>query len=118
MYNNSNKNNSNNDVLRSRWWTSQVAAWLLMFFKLLLNGLIENQRSTRTDGKVNVEDELHNFLAVKIKTLSQGEIVLLATNTFNSEGIEALKFCLNCVPLLYSGALVLKGSKKMQMLYN
>lgn len=43
------------------------------------------------DGKVIVEDELLNFLAVKIKTLSQDEIVLLATNTFDSEAIEASK---------------------------
>ena len=43
------------------------------------------------DGKVIVEDELLNFLAVKIKTLSQEEIVLLATNTFESEAIEASK---------------------------
>lgn len=43
------------------------------------------------EGKVIVEDELLNFLAVKIKTLSQDEIVLLATNTFDSEAIEASK---------------------------
>ena len=43
------------------------------------------------DGRVIVEDELLNFLAVKIKTLSQDEIVLLATNTFDSAAIEASK---------------------------
>ncbi len=43
------------------------------------------------DGKVIVEDELLNFLAVKIKTLSQDEIILLATNTFDSEWIESSK---------------------------
>lgn len=43
------------------------------------------------DGKVIVEDELLNFLAVKIKTLSQDEIVLLAANTFDSEWIESSK---------------------------
>lgn len=44
-----------------------------------------------TDGRVIVEDELLHFLALKIKTLSQDEIVLLAMNTFESEGIEASK---------------------------
>ena len=44
-----------------------------------------------TDGKIIVEDELLNFLAVKIKTLSQDEIVVLATNNFGSESIEASK---------------------------
>lgn len=43
------------------------------------------------DGKIIVEDELLNFLAVKIKTLSQDEIVLLATKTFDLEAIEASK---------------------------
>ncbi|KAL7393611.1 hypothetical protein ABVT39_013607 [Epinephelus coioides] len=42
-------------------------------------------------GKVIVEDELLNFLAVKIKTLSQDEIVLLATTNFDSEWIESSK---------------------------
>lgn len=41
------------------------------------------------DSKVIVEDELLNSLAVKSRTLSQDEIVLLVTNTFNSEWIEA-----------------------------
>lgn len=43
------------------------------------------------DGKVIVKDELLNFLAVKSRTLSQDEIVLLAVNTFDSERIEASK---------------------------
>lgn len=34
-------------------------------------------------GTVMVEDELLNFLAVKIKTMSQEEIVYLAVNTFD-----------------------------------
>lgn len=41
------------------------------------------------DGKIIVEDELLNFLAVKIKTLSQDETVLLATNTFDSKWTES-----------------------------
>lgn len=43
------------------------------------------------DGKVIVEDELLHFLAMKIKTLSQDEIVLLAANCFDSEWIGASK---------------------------
>ena len=44
-----------------------------------------------TDGLIIVEDELLHFLSSRIKTLSQDEIVLLATNTFDTEGIEASK---------------------------
>ena len=43
------------------------------------------------DGKVIVEDELLHFLAIKIRTLSQDEIILLAANNFNSDWIEASK---------------------------
>ncbi|XP_024152270.1 uncharacterized protein LOC112161417, partial [Oryzias melastigma] len=43
------------------------------------------------DGKTIVEDELLHFLAVKVKTLSLDEIVLLAANTFDSDWIEASK---------------------------
>ncbi len=43
------------------------------------------------DGKVIVEHELLNFLAVKMKTMSHDEIVLLAANTFDSEWIESSK---------------------------
>lgn len=38
-----------------------------------------------------VEDELLHFLAMKIRTLSKDEIVLLAANGFDSEWIEASK---------------------------
>ena len=44
-----------------------------------------------TDGQVIVEDEFLNFLAVKIKTMAQEEIILSATSTFGSEWIEASK---------------------------
>ena len=44
-----------------------------------------------TNGKVIVEDELLHFLSTRIKTLSQDEIVLLAINTFDTEGIEESK---------------------------
>lgn len=46
----------------------------------------------KTDnGKVIVEDELLNFIVVKMKTLSHDEIFLLATNNFSSEWIEESK---------------------------
>ena len=43
------------------------------------------------DGKVIVEDELLNFITVKMKTLAHDEIVLLASNNFSSEWIEESK---------------------------
>lgn len=46
----------------------------------------------KTDnGKVIVEDELLNFIVVKMKTLSHDEIILLTTNNFSSEWIEESK---------------------------
>lgn len=44
-----------------------------------------------TGGKVIVEDDLLNFISVKMRTLSQDEIVLLAANNFPSEWIEESK---------------------------
>ncbi|KAK7909675.1 hypothetical protein WMY93_014359 [Mugilogobius chulae] len=44
-----------------------------------------------TDGKVIVEDELLNFIVVKMRTLAQDEIVLLVTNNFSSAWIEESK---------------------------
>lgn len=38
-----------------------------------------------------MEDELLNFLVIKMKTLNHDDIVLLASNNFNSEWIEASK---------------------------
>jgi len=43
------------------------------------------------DGKVIVEDMLLNFIAVKMRTLADDEIVLLASNNFSSELIEESK---------------------------
>ncbi|KAL7383862.1 hypothetical protein ABVT39_019381 [Epinephelus coioides] len=43
------------------------------------------------DAKVIVEDELLNFLVVKMRTLSHDEIVLLVTSSFTSEWIESAK---------------------------
>ena len=46
----------------------------------------------KTDnGKLIVEDELLNFIMVKMKTISHDEIVLLTTNNFSSEWIEESK---------------------------
>jgi len=44
-----------------------------------------------SNGKVIVEDEFLNFISIKIKTLSQDEIVLLASNNFSSDWIEHSK---------------------------
>lgn len=41
--------------------------------------------------QVIVEDEFLNFLVVKIKIMTQDELVLVASNTFDSEWIEASK---------------------------
>lgn len=43
------------------------------------------------DGQVIVEDEFLDFLMFKIKTMTQDELVLVASNTFNSEWIESSK---------------------------
>lgn len=44
-----------------------------------------------TDGKVIIEDELLNFIVVKMRTLAHDEIVLLVINNFASEWIEESK---------------------------
>lgn len=46
---------------------------------------------TTIDGKTIVEDELLSFLAVKLKTVPQEDIVLMAVNHFGSEWIESSK---------------------------
>lgn len=43
------------------------------------------------DDQVIVEDEFLNFLAVKIKTMAQDDLILIASNTFDSEWIESSK---------------------------
>lgn len=43
------------------------------------------------DGKVIVEDEFLSFIVTKMITLSQGKIVLLASNNFSSEWVEVSK---------------------------
>ena len=60
-----------------------------VFSRTLSRSRVKPEIYTTVDGKVIVDDELLNFLAVKIKTLSQDEIVLLAANTFDSEWIES-----------------------------
>lgn len=44
-----------------------------------------------TDGKVIIEDELLNFIVVKMRTLPLDEIVLLVSNNFSSAWIEESK---------------------------
>lgn len=46
---------------------------------------------TTTDGQVIVEDEFLNFLVIKMKTLNQDDLILLAVNHFGSEWIESSK---------------------------
>ena len=43
------------------------------------------------NGKVIVEDELLDLFIVKMKPLSQDDIILLAVNHFRSEWIESSK---------------------------
>ncbi len=45
----------------------------------------------KSDDQVIVEDEFLNFLVVKIKTMTQDRIILLASNTFDSEWIKSSK---------------------------
>ena len=47
------------------------------------------------DSKVIVEDELLNFIVVKLRTLSHNYILSLATSSFSSERIEASKTVLS-----------------------
>ncbi len=67
------------------------------------------------DGKIIVEDEFLNFLSVKIKTMSQDQIILVASNTFDSEWIESSKknCCLSSVRALSNGAWHVKAVRKM-----
>lgn len=41
------------------------------------------------EGKIIVEGEFLNFLSVKITTMSQDQIILVASNTYDSEWIES-----------------------------
>ncbi len=53
---------------------------------------------TTIDGKIIVEDELLSFLFVKLKTVPQDDIILMAVNHFGSEWIETpRRSCLNYV---------------------
>lgn len=64
------------------------------------------------DGKTIVEDELLNFLSMKLRTLSQDEIVLLAVNTFDFKSIEASKKVLFEVCQTTQGFIMHKGAQK------
>lgn len=65
------------------------------------------------DGLVIVEDELLNFLVVKIKTMTQDELVLVASNTFDSEWIETSKKTLfELCPETKQRCVAFKGNQK------
>ena len=65
------------------------------------------------DGKVIVEDELLNFLVVKMRTLSHDKIVLLVTSSFTSERIEAAKKALfEVCPDTTQRCITYKGQQK------
>ena len=65
------------------------------------------------DGLRIVEDEFLNFLTVKIKTMSQDEIVLVATSTFDSKWIEASKKTLfELCPNSKQRCVAFKGNQK------
>lgn len=63
---------------------------------------IQPEIYTTIDGKTIVEDELLSFLSVKLKTVPQDDIILMAVNHFGSEWSENSKkvlfeLCLSCV---------------------
>ena len=65
------------------------------------------------DGQVIVEDEFLNFLAVKIKTMTQDDLVLVASNTFHSEWIETSKKALfELCPETKQRCVAFKGNQK------
>ena len=57
----------------------------------LIKQRIKPEIYTTIDGKTIVEDELLSFLAVKLKTVPQDDIILMAVNHFGSEWIESSK---------------------------
>lgn len=56
-----------------------------MFASVFKRSRLKPDVYNTVDGKVIVEEEFLNFLAVKSKTLSQDKIVLLAAKTFDSD---------------------------------
>ena len=65
------------------------------------------------DGKIIVEDEFLNFLAIKIRTMTQDELVLMATNNFDSDWIESSKKVLfELCPNTKQRYTVFKGNQK------
>ena len=59
-----------------------------------------------------MEDELLNFLVVKMRTLSHDEIVLLVTSTFTSERIDAAKALFEVCPDTSQRCTAFKGQQK------
>lgn len=74
-------------------WTSKMAdtASVARSTSVFKRSRLKPEIYQTVDGKVVVEDELLNFLSVKMKTMSHDEIVILATNAFDSEWIESSK---------------------------
>ena len=65
------------------------------------------------DGKIIVEDEFLNFLAIKIRTMTQDKLVLMATNNFDSDWIESSKKVLfELCPNTKQRYIVFKGNQK------
>lgn len=49
------------------------------------------------DSKVIAEDELLNFIVIKMQTLSDDDIVLIVTNSFSSKRIKSSKCVCKCL---------------------
>lgn len=65
------------------------------------------------DGQVIIEDEFLNFLMVKIKTMTQDELVLVASEHSNQSGLSSPKrCCLNFVLIPNNGAWALKANRR------
>lgn len=65
------------------------------------------------DGKLIVEDEFLNFVVTKMRTLSQDEIVMLASTNFPSEWIEeSKKLLFEVCPKTTQRCVLYKGPQK------
>lgn len=67
----------------------------------------------KSDDQVILVDEFLNFLEVKIKSMTQDEIIFLASNTFDSEWIESSKKVLfKLCPDTKQRCMIYKGNQK------
>lgn len=64
------------------------------------------------DGKLIVEDELLNFIVIKMRTLSHDDIVSIVTSSFSSERIESSKAVLSELIPHYKRWISYRGQKK------